>query len=882
MLLFSSFSTIGGMDNRTQYSKFLIRQHQAYAQTSVADMSTNNFLTYDNSTIGIRIQYPSNFEIMELGKSVGFHTPLEAGEQVFSEQVGILTVNDDGSTTSYPSNASDAGTSIDDYLEAQLNNFINTYTDFLLVEGPSNTSINGNPAKKAVFTNTLSDGNKQRTLEIWTVDQSSGRTFQIEVSVREGKYPNFPPAHILRMIDSLEITPLQAKQQPQPLLQQESVTETNTDVVATTASTATPATTSNFLTYENSTYGVKISYPANWTYYGTAENGGFIDIVIFEAPLEGRTDSSSALFMVSRDTLPSDRSTSLKEYADSIINQYKQSIPDFNLIESSTDGSTNLLNRPAYSIVSTNVQDGIKYKTLEMGSIIGNRVYLITYDAEEAEFSKYQPIGQDMIDSFQVVGLSDNGSSAGGETVTNNTIPGSMTFGENATISSTNVDALLNEAEDLSFSGRSDEAMELFDKALAIDPNNVDALSRKGYFLGYDLGQYDEAIQLYDKALAIDPNNTSTLYDKAFTLRESGEHQEAIETFDKALAIDPNDTYLLNGKAAVLADLGRYDEALVYYDKALAIDPMDTQSLRDKGLTFESLGRYDEAIELFDKALAIDPKYIDVYNDIALALESLGKTQEAFEYYDKALAIDPNFTFPLNNKGLALANLGRYQEAIEYFDKALAIVPNSIDFLSNKGAALANLGRYQEAIEYFDKALAIDPNDTYALNNKGAALDSLGKYQEAIEYYDKALGTQSIKGTQLSNEDLQLRPNYFSVSQIIELMDSSRYEDLSKPQRVGLSTDSENTVIIVKNKGVALYNLGRYREASDNFDKILNTDSNNIAGLYYKGLCLEKLGQANEAISYRNRAAELDPTYKGEEAGITLFKPPLGQLFHIK
>ena len=215
----------------------------------------------------------------------------------------------------------------------------------------------------------------------------------------------------------------QSKSQSQPLLQQESVTETNTDVATTTASTATPATTSNFLTYENSTHGLKISYPANWTYYGTAENSGFIDIVIFEAPLEGRTDSSSALFMVSRDTLPSDRSTSLKEYADSIINQYKQSIPDFNVIESSTEGSIKLLNRPAYRILSTNVQDDITYKTLEMGTIIGNRVYLITYDAEEAEFSKYQPIGQDMINSLQVVGLLDNDKSAEGETIINDTIP---------------------------------------------------------------------------------------------------------------------------------------------------------------------------------------------------------------------------------------------------------------------------------------------------------------------------------------------------------------------------------------------------------------------------------------------------------------------------
>jgi hypothetical protein len=54
---------------------------------------------------------------------------------------------------------------------------------------------------------------------------------------------------------------------------------------------------------------------------------------------------------------------------------------------------------------------------LETGS------YLITYDAEETEFSKYQLIGQDMINSLQVVGLLDNDKSAEGETIINDTIP---------------------------------------------------------------------------------------------------------------------------------------------------------------------------------------------------------------------------------------------------------------------------------------------------------------------------------------------------------------------------------------------------------------------------------------------------------------------------
>jgi len=58
----------------------------------------------------------------------------------------------------------------------------------------------------------------------------------------------------------------------------------------------------------------------------------------------------------------------------------------------------------------------------------------------------------------------------------------------------------------------------------------------------YELGMYEEAIEYYDRALAIDPNNVNAL---AYTglsllLGDNPNPAEAIEQFDKALAIDPN------------------------------------------------------------------------------------------------------------------------------------------------------------------------------------------------------------------------------------------------------------------------------------------------------------------------------------------------------
>ena len=62
------------------------------------------------------------------------------------------------------------------------------------------------------------------------------------------------------------------------------------------------------------------------------------------------------------------------------------------------------------------------------------------------------------------------------------------------------------------------------------------------------LKRYKEAIDWFDKALAIDPNYIFSLRNKGSALNKLKRYKEAIGWFDKALAIDPNDSISLNGK----------------------------------------------------------------------------------------------------------------------------------------------------------------------------------------------------------------------------------------------------------------------------------------------------------------------------------------------
>jgi Flp pilus assembly protein TadD len=237
-------------------------------------------------------------------------------------------------------------------------------------------------------------------------------------------------------------------------------------------------------------------------------------------------------------------------------------------------------------------------------------------------------VSEDTTLNFSLAVTDDKGTTSPSDvvTITIKPAPGAttttnMTTTDNMTVTG-DVGDFNDKGDELYNQERYQEAIEWYDKALAIDPNYTRALNGKGNAL-LNLEKYQEAIEWYDKALAIDPNYTRAFYNKGNALNRLERYQEAIEYFDKALAIDPNYTRALNGKGNALLNLEKYQEAIEWYDKALAIDPNYTRALNGKGNALNGLEKYQEAIEWYDKALAIDPNNADVSSNKALALANL-------------------------------------------------------------------------------------------------------------------------------------------------------------------------------------------------------------------------------------------------------------------
>ena len=63
--------------------------------------------------------------------------------------------------------------------------------------------------------------------------------------------------------------------------------------------------------------------------------------------------------------------------------------------------------------------------------------------------------------------------------------------------------------------------------------------------------KYAEAIETYDKALALNANFAEALYDKGLALHNLNKFQEAIECYDKAISITPKYIDAINYKGVV-------------------------------------------------------------------------------------------------------------------------------------------------------------------------------------------------------------------------------------------------------------------------------------------------------------------------------------------
>lgn len=211
------------------------------------------------------------------------------------------------------------------------------------------------------------------------------------------------------------------------------------------------------------------------------------------------------------------------------------------------------------------------------------------------------------------------------------------------------------------------------------------------------------------RALAIDPQSIDAILAKAHIARALDyDWAEAARLYKKAVLINPGAARPHNSFGVLLSLMGRFEEADREFNQALRLDPLSMQVHTNLVLNLYRQSRFDEAVAAAVKASETDPAYRNIYSPRAAALAEMGRFDQALASMDiLSQRAGGNLTdYHLALLGYIHAKAGNRQKA---FDVIRQLEDRSKSRFVAR-AALADvylgLGDSSKALELMEEALA--------------------------------------------------------------------------------------------------------------------------------------------------------------------------------
>ena len=328
---------------------------------------------------------------------------------------------------------------------------------------------------------------------------------------------------------------------------------------------------------------------------------------------------------------------------------------------------------------------------------------------------------------------------------------------------------LLEEGKTYYNNGEYDKAIEIFKKAVELNPNDDDNY----YWLGISYnknGQYQEAINSLLKAVELNPDDELNWYWLGRSYNDNEQYKEAINYLLKAVELNPDDELNWYWLGRSYNDNEQYKEAIDSLSKAVELlnteeeeeDFWDTDASSDYrnrlGRSYNYNGQYKDAIDSLVKATQLNPDDADNWHWLGISYRDDGQYQDAIDSLSKAVELNPDEYLSWYWLGISYYDNKQYQEAMNSLSKAVELnSDNDINWYW-LGSSYLNLKDYDNAVYSFDKSIKINPNEPYTWNDYGVALVNLNRIDEAKSAYSKAL---------------EINPNYEPSRNNLQILQSS-------------------------------------------------------------------------------------------------------------
>lgn len=266
-------------------------------------------------------------------------------------------------------------------------------------------------------------------------------------------------------------------------------------------------------------------------------------------------------------------------------------------------------------------------------------------------------------------------------------------------------------------------AVDIYEDVLRQEPENVEALVGKGLILSRR-GENEEAIELLEYVISVNPDNDLALAELSWLFIQGEEIERGVDGLAKCISV--KNTPLRNAELTFKIGYARwiqkdYEACFTSLTASLEYSKNYAPAFTYLGLFFEEISHDKQrAQRCYYKALELDSGEL-------IAAEKLSVDFASNSQWDLVEVIAStvltsakvkdlkDVDWPYRAMGIACLNQLKYEEAVKYFQKCLRSKTVDVQAWVGLGEAYIHSGRYSSAVKALQRALKLEPTNFSAL-----------------------------------------------------------------------------------------------------------------------------------------------------------------------
>jgi tetratricopeptide (TPR) repeat protein len=259
--------------------------------------------------------------------------------------------------------------------------------------------------------------------------------------------------------------------------------------------------------------------------------------------------------------------------------------------------------------------------------------------------------------------------------------------------------------------GREREQKATLERILKTSPGHVPSLTALGN-IALRARSYRAAAGYFDRALAVEPENGEALVGKAGFYRYSRDPQNAEALLNQAIRAYPQWAAPLSERARLYREAGYPNLALDDLDAAQKLGGDDYWVSYDRGNVLIDLNRKREALAEFEKARGLDPENFLAYVFTAGIKDDLGDYEGAEGDYAALVKLRPDYYFAFEGLGMHKMRKHRWAEARDAFLEAYSRAPQDSTYALLAALNWIRAGKLNDPRQFLEAALRKVPRES--------------------------------------------------------------------------------------------------------------------------------------------------------------------------